>query len=1032
MKTIWSLIVAVLVLSLVNVDGVRGETRQSLIDQSFTSPSSANSNINGCCEYVSQTFTTGMNGTLKGASINVIQDYPYLTKLRVSINSVENGVPTMNVLVSKNLSSGSSSISEIIKFSQGIPVTSGVQYAIVVSYIDPPAGVVQGYWTGDINNSYAGGECFAFNGNSWTPCVQVGDVNFRTYINTDSMYDSVHNINRSINYDGTIQAAIDEANAGDEIQVDSGKYYGYFDVTKPLILRGVDTGMGKPIVDSEGIMMNTINLTGGGIILEGFNVTNTSPWNSGIFIVSDHNTVTGNDVSEKDYGIFVYESNDNIIKSNNATNNGMGLLTMDATNNTFLNNNISENNYAISLYFAYNNTYYNNNIYNNNLAIYLYDTYSNIFYNNLFNSTNYLSLNGANSNHWNITKTPDTTITGGPYLGGNFWANPGGTGFSQNCSDADRDGICNSSFTIAGTNIDYLPITYFVPDSIIPGSISNLRNITYAQTYTNWTWDEPADPDYYKVMIYIDGIFRKNVFKGEQFFNATGLVPDTEHTISTRTVDTSGNINQTWTNHTATTEPDLIPPIITIISPRNITYTTTNISLSVSANEVIPVWNYSLNGEPNVSFAPDTTIIASQGENNIIIYARDIAGNWNSSTVVFWVDSIAPSSITDLQNISYARSINWTWTDPSDPDFSRVMIYLDGIFQTNVTNGSQYYFASNLTGNTEYNISTHTVDSSGNINSTWVNGTARTPAYAPAVITVDDSGGADFTRIQDAMNASNNGDTINVAAGIYNENVLANKSVTLAGAGADVTIVNASNDNEHVFNVTVNNVTIHGFTLTGATGPEKAGIYLNAANFTNISNNNIWNDTNGIFLYSSNNNTIYNNFFNNTNNFKFEVTNYDNSWNLSKIQSKNIAGGPYTGGNFWADPGGTGFSQNCMDLEKDGICDSNYTLDSMNVDFLPLAIPPPGYINGTVMNNSVAIAGAILTLNSNVTATANASGFYSFLFPAGTYNLTATSEPMYYTNTSIIVTVISGMTVIQDIELEKKQTGNISGVVTNI
>ena len=46
---------------------------------------------------------------------------------------------------------------------------------------------------------------------------------------------------------------------------------------------------------------------------------------------------------------------------------------------------------------------------------------------------------------------------------------------------------------------------------------------------------------------------------------------------------------------------------------------------------------------------------------------------------------------------------------------------------------------------------------------------------------VDDSGGADSTRIQDAINNASAGDTILVYSGIYYENVVVDKSVTLKG-----------------------------------------------------------------------------------------------------------------------------------------------------------------------------------------------------------------------------------------------------------
>lgn len=86
-----------------------------------------------------------------------------------------------------------------------------------------------------------------------------------------------------------------------------------------------------------------------------------------------------------------------------------------------------------------------------------------------------------------------------------------------------------------------------------------------------------------------------------------------------------------------------------------------------------------------------------------------------------------PKSITNLKNTTYQRtSIKWTWTDPITPDFSKVMVYINGQYKTNVAKGKQYYVSTGLLPNTLYKISTHTVDAYGNVNKTWVNRTTRT------------------------------------------------------------------------------------------------------------------------------------------------------------------------------------------------------------------------------------------------------------------------------------------------------------------
>ncbi|MFA4956987.1 MAG: S8 family serine peptidase [Candidatus Methanoperedens sp.] len=315
-------------------------------------------------------------------------------------------------------------------------------------------------------------------------------------------------------------------------------------------------------------------------------------------------------------------------------------------------------------------------------------------------------------------------------------------------------------FTIQDSTEDYAVVPIRInsgissqTDTTAPSSITNLNNITYTQTHLNWTWTDPQDADFSKVMIYLDGSFKTNVTKGVTYYNATGLTAGTTHTIATRTVDTIGNINTTWVNHTSITAsvPDTIAPS-SITSLHNITYSQTHInwtwtdSTDTDFSKVMIYLDgsFKTNVTKGVKYYNATGLTAGS-THTIATRTVDTIGNINTT----WVnhtsitasvpDTIAPSSITSLHNITYSQThINWTWTDSTDTDFSKVMIYLDGSFKTNVTKGVQYYNATGLTAGTMHTIATRTVDTIGNINTTWVNHTVTTSistvATAPSLI----------------------------------------------------------------------------------------------------------------------------------------------------------------------------------------------------------------------------------------------------------------------------------------------------------
>ena len=138
-------------------------------------------------------------------------------------------------------------------------------------------------------------------------------------------------------------------------------------------------------------------------------------------------------------------------------------------------------------------------------------------------------------------------------------------------------------------------------------------------------------------------------------------------------------------------------------------------------------------------------------------------------------------------------------------------------------------------------------------------------AVGAKTITVSDSGALDYKSIQEAVNHTSEGDTILVYSGTYTENVEIYKKLTIVSQSGnmDDTIVLAADSNDHVFHVTANNVTISGFNLTGANSTiknsETSGIYLDGVHDCIITDNKLSNNTVGVFLEDSSNNTLSNN-----------------------------------------------------------------------------------------------------------------------------------------------------------------------------
>jgi len=126
-------------------------------------------------------------------------------------------------------------------------------------------------------------------------------------------------------------------------------------------------------------------------------------------------------------------------------------------------------------------------------------------------------------------------------------------------------------------------------------------------------------------------------------------------------------------------------------------------------------------------------------------------------------------------------------------------------------------------------------------------------------ITVDDDGGADYTKIKDAIDASKDGDTIRVHAGDYVGGVEVNKRVSLVGNGSEITRISISlSSKDPVVRITRDEVYISGFSIIGSGKYPNAGISIESMH-NHIVDNNCLRNYYGIRVYDSCNNIVSNN-----------------------------------------------------------------------------------------------------------------------------------------------------------------------------
>ncbi len=224
------------------------------------------------------------------------------------------------------------------------------------------------------------------------------------------------------------------------------------------------------------------------------NVTTNSNRGTGIALESDFTSVS-NAVANDNHrnGIALHYSKNSTVRDSTTLGNGRDGIGLDNVQNTSLANSITKHNgrYGISLGDGGENTLRENTIdANEGAGIELYGKLSESFvYDNLFNNTQnvlfYRTFDNR-SNAWNTSKRTGPNVIGGPTLGGNYYARPNGTGFSQTCTDTTGDGTCDrpNDFGVDNNNTDYLSLAH-------PGSFPDItvspHNLSFGDVHVGET-----------------------------------------------------------------------------------------------------------------------------------------------------------------------------------------------------------------------------------------------------------------------------------------------------------------------------------------------------------------------------------------------------------------------------------------------------------------------------------------------------------------------------------------------------------------
>lgn len=201
----------------------------------------------------------------------------------------------------------------------------------------------------------------------------------------------------------SIQKAIDSASEGDTILVSSGTYIENLVITKSLILKSVSGIPEYTIIESSNPKDHVFNVTADSVNISGFTITGSSSPYAGIsFYGCDNSTATDNKLLNNNEGIWLDLASGCRIHNNIANSNkDSGIFLYDSKDNIIENNTLNLNEFSgISLNNCSKNILKNNRATQNKIdGIFLVDSSSNLLLNNSVNSSEFSGITLSESNY---------------------------------------------------------------------------------------------------------------------------------------------------------------------------------------------------------------------------------------------------------------------------------------------------------------------------------------------------------------------------------------------------------------------------------------------------------------------------------------------------------------------------------------------------------------------------------------------------------------------------------------------------------